>query len=506
MAYNRQQLLTDMNQYEDEVLYKLHVIANSILNPNLNQLTSADFSSMVDMVFSTGGLADTYFPAWTDKSKSDFGRFLVELFALFSDKDFFYINHYSKEAFGTTAELYRSLVHKSRSNGFTPPSNLAAVTVIDVTFAPSAGENVDRGAIVFGLAGVDGFEFSNDAFTIPANGSPQVISVTFRHGIIKQAVGNFNYKSIVIDDEGVCDSTVELVVDGDNSWTETGTFANGISTTKHFMVFYNEEAKAEIVFAKGGFGVYPAVNTPYSLTYRKGGGLIGNIAAGLLDQIVTDDTVTGVTSFVQGLPASGGANCLSLEQLRQRYIGFQRNLNRAVTDEDIETIAKELQWVHNAKSESIANYSFLYIVPVGTHIPTAPQITEVENYFLSPMPKLGMGRALLVGAAGFITVTLDIKVYILSGFSNSAAQTVTERVVQDYLDPNRYGKFGGGVVRSYLASLIIQSVQGCQNVDFDQCEDDANPTFPVVNDVFVNNSQLVDYSNSTITITVIGGQ
>jgi hypothetical protein len=224
MAYNRQQLLQDFNQYSDEELFKLHTIAKSILNPNLNQLVAVDFASMIDMVFTTGGLADTYFPTWTDRTKSDFGRFLVEIFCLLSDKDFYYINHYSKEAFGPTAELYRSLVHKAISNGFKPPANIAASTTIAVTVGPtSVVEAVPAGAVVFGMPGTDTLNFSNEPFSIPISGTPQVINVVFKHGIIKSLTGNFNGRSMTILDKSVVESSVKLNLNGDTNWSEDTT-------------------------------------------------------------------------------------------------------------------------------------------------------------------------------------------------------------------------------------------------------------------------------------------
>ena len=89
--------LNEFNRFDDETLKKLITIGDSILSPMNTELTSVDFASMIDEVFKENGLADRYFPEWKDRSKSDFGRFLVELFALFSDKDFFYINHFQEK-------------------------------------------------------------------------------------------------------------------------------------------------------------------------------------------------------------------------------------------------------------------------------------------------------------------------------------------------------------------------------------------------------------------------
>jgi hypothetical protein len=500
----RAQLLQEFNNFTDDELAKLINIGNSILNPNLNQLTAADFASMISLVFDPGGLADQFYPTWTDRSPSDFGRFLVELYCLISDKDFFYINHYHKEAFGTTAEIYRSLVHKSTSNGFKPPSNVPSTMNVPVVFNPSAGETVVKGTIVIGLAGTDLFNFCNDTFTIPASGVSQTISVPFLNCTVKTLSGNFNGRNIVITDNSVCDSSVLLNLNGDTSWVEVTTFANGNPGSKIFMVFYNELGQAQLIFPNPLFGVFPVLNTPYTLTYAVGGGSAGNIAANLLNRIVQDDSVTGVISFTQPNAAISGTDLLALEVLRQRYIGFQRTLNRAVTNEDVATIAMELAWVKNAKSINISNLSFLFIAPVGSQTLTPLQITEASDYFLVPTSKLGMGRSLLISDPNYVAVEITAVVYILNGFSNSGATVVANSTAQDYLNPQNFGQFGAGVNRSYLASLIIQNVDGAQNVDFTVCRvlGSGNP----VGDVLVQNTQLIDWTNSVINITVVGGQ
>ena len=146
-----QVLATLEDRFTEGQLEKLLTIGESILSPMDGELTSVDFAAMVDSVFKADGLADTYFPQWTDRSSSDMGRLLVEIFAIFSDKDFFYINNFSREAFVGTANLYSSLRARALNQGFNPSANVAATGNISMVFSSGEAQTVSRGDIVLGV-------------------------------------------------------------------------------------------------------------------------------------------------------------------------------------------------------------------------------------------------------------------------------------------------------------------------------------------------------------------
>lgn len=129
-----QSLLNEFNRFDDETLEKLIVIADSILSPLDTELTSVDYASMLKEVFKPNGLADRYYREWTDRSKSDFGRFLVELFALFSDKNMFYINHFSREGFVGLQNFIIQYFIKHCIK-FNPPSNVASEGDVELIFS-----------------------------------------------------------------------------------------------------------------------------------------------------------------------------------------------------------------------------------------------------------------------------------------------------------------------------------------------------------------------------------
>ena len=82
-ANTKEQLLAYFKTLDVATLERLQKYSKLLIIPDEDLLVNATMSQMVEKAHS---LADTLFPEWTDRSKSDFGEFLVELFALFSEK------------------------------------------------------------------------------------------------------------------------------------------------------------------------------------------------------------------------------------------------------------------------------------------------------------------------------------------------------------------------------------------------------------------------------------
>ena len=84
-----------------------------------------------------------------------------------------------------------------------------------------------------------------------------------------------------------------------------------------------------------GSGRRPDAGTAFTATYRVGNGSRGNIGADALVHIVAAPGVAGAIASVRNpLPAVGGAEPESLEDVRQRAPSAFRTQERAVTPAD----------------------------------------------------------------------------------------------------------------------------------------------------------------------------
>lgn len=500
----RQQLLTEISSLSTDKLKKLATIGSSILTPMDTELTSVDFATMIDQVFKSGGLADLYFPTWTDKSSSDFGRFLVELFAMFSDKDMFYINHYSKEAFLGVAEEYRSVFHKALNQGFNPPSNVSATGDIELTFTSGSAEVIPRGSIVIGVAEFPDLVYSNLAFTLPLSSIETGVTAPFIHGKLRTDTGEFDGYSILIDTKNIVDGSIELFIDG-SSWYQVNNFLGGNESTQHFMVVFNNNGKAEILFASGGLGSIPEVGSNFLVKYLVGGGYIGDIQEGVLNLIVKSETIRVLLGFSQ-FEMAGGNDRLPLERLRSTVIGKQRHQNRVVTPEDVQYFCEELSFIRKVHAETFGNFVYIFALPIGGGELSPSQITAIKQKINSPNQddkKLMMGFNLKVSSAVFTPLKISANIYLLPSTIRSSAYIKADQILKEILDPLKEGDFGDGFNRSTISAKLLQRISGSTNVIFTELHRLGTPMAP--NDINFIGREMVDLENSVITINLIGG-
>lgn len=499
----RATLLSQLNLFDTPTLEKLVTIGNSILSPMNSELTSVDFSAMVNQVLKPGGLADRYFPEWTDRSASDFGRFLVEIFALYSDKDFFYINHYSREGFIGVAELYRSIYHRALHQGFKPTSNVSATGDVQLIFSSGVDEFVPRGSIVLGVQEFPDLVYTNEEFTIPASSIDQEITTTFVHGTLQRQQQFFDGFSIMIDTPRVVSKSIKLTIDGE-VWTEVDSFINGVSSTKHFIVVYDESGRAEILFATGGMGAIPTENIICDIEFLTGGGYGGDILANTINRVSVSQTTRNLTSYTQ-YEIKGGNDLMPLEKLRQVVIGKARHQNRAVTPEDVRYLCSELSFVKKVSSDCILNYLYVYIMPTagGNISPSQKNLVEekLEDMLL-------MGYNVTVTSPIYVPVVLEVDLYLLPKTIKNGAYVVAQQTINEYLDPMKNGEFGQGVNRSQLSLLLLQRVTGLQNVVYKKLYRGGLSSIPgmdLVSDVVFDEQEMVNMGTTSIVINMHGG-
>jgi hypothetical protein len=126
--------------------------------------------------------------------------------------------------------------------------------------------------------------------------------------------------------------------DIEGSWIPRRDLLNSNPSDKAFVTEVEADGSAYLRFGDGQLGLRPAAETKFLSTYRVGNGPAGNIGANTLAHIVTNEAIkeNGVTNF---LPAQGGLNAETIEEVRQRAPSAFRKKERAVTPPDYEEIA-----------------------------------------------------------------------------------------------------------------------------------------------------------------------
>ena len=101
---------------------------------------------------------------------------------------------------------------------------------------------------------------------------------------------------------------------------------------RNFVVETESDGRAFLRFGDDQHGMRPKPGTAFTADYRVGNGPSGNVGAGALYHIVSPDS--GITSVRNPMPAQGGTDPESMEDVRQRAPSAFRTQERAVTEAD----------------------------------------------------------------------------------------------------------------------------------------------------------------------------
>lgn len=135
--------------------------------------------------------------------------------------------------------------------------------------------------------------------------------------------------------------------DGQDEWELKRDLLKSDRLTKAFMIEMDNAGAAFVRFGDGQYGEKPSAQESFHATYRVGGGTQGNVGAGSLTHIVSDD-LKGVEKVWNPLPAWGGTPAESMESIRQSAPFAFRKKERAVTEEDYAEIARRFYDVRRA--------------------------------------------------------------------------------------------------------------------------------------------------------------
>ena len=132
------------------------------------------------------------------------------------------------------------------------------------------------------------------------------------------------------------------------TWLPKRDLLNSNATDPHFVVEIESDGSTYLRFGDGQLGLVPAACTSFTATYRVGNGTKGNVGADALYHIVSrDDRIEAINNPV---PAAGGVDAETIEDIRQKASGSFTMQERGVTPEDYKDIAKRYHEVRQANA------------------------------------------------------------------------------------------------------------------------------------------------------------
>ena len=188
-------------------------------------------------------------------------------------------------------------------------------------------------------------------------------------GITQTQVGTFgsdaNRQVITITNGPVIEGSIGVSSTESGTGASNGTYYNEISNlfvasggnTPVFEKKYNQDMTATLFFGDGVRGRMPSPGANYTVTYRTGGGVNGDIARGSLNAPVTVlNGVDNITSNIENTTkGSGGTAAESVAHAKRYAPYFFRTQYRAVTGEDYNALANSFVGVAGKTAKAMAS-------------------------------------------------------------------------------------------------------------------------------------------------------
>lgn len=381
---------------------------------------------------------------WSGDDPSDFGIALIEAFAYMGDILNYYIDRVANEGYLPTATRRESIINLAALYGYTPSGYTAANTVLTFTNSSSEAIVIPAGTQVSGEVVKDDLSFeviftTTEDATIPAatNGASGYVEVQAKHGeaistrdenlangpfdiageLLGVSDGAANQTYQLYENQVVDGSIVVYVQNGDifEPWTQVIHLSDFGPTEAVYSVTIDADNFVYINFGDGVSGAIPNVGAVIKAQYNVGGGVIGNISAKVINDVlmvpgIGSEELNQIMAYVavsNEVVGSGGTDPETNESIRINAPKLLTALNRAVTLADYKNLALAVNEVGkaNATAES-AKSVVLYVAPKRS-FGTAEEFPGFNTANTTVQPDL---TAIISDVAGFMEDKIQIGV------------------------------------------------------------------------------------------------
>lgn len=407
-------------------------------------------------------LAEQRVPEWTDRSPSDLGMLLVDLFAYVGDIALYYQDRIASELFPGTATERASVVDLLRLIGYELAPAAPALADLTLTFAApdGAGPVVVRHGAEFASRATGGatvpFTYLGPDLEL-ALGSDQVVredelahyvglpveqSRVVAPVVIGSSTGEPN-QTFRLPHGHVVVGSVRVEVDEGAGWVvwdrresllfdiaPDGRAVFSHPEARHYQLLVDAGGAANVVF---GAGRRPPVGVDnVRAGYRVCDGAAGNVAAGAIDAALAGSDPAPV-AVVNPAAAAGGSDAERSEHAARYAPLVFRSTKRAVTASDYEALAHSTGAVAKVKARSVAwNQVDLYVAPAGAVFAPVPEAlrNRLLGYFEDKRMAGTMVRVLDARGVG---VDITVALLVDERFGTDAVASRVETAVAGLL-------------------------------------------------------------------------
>lgn len=458
-------------------------MANITNNTDIDYVMK-DFSSTVDAIINFANV--NYGPGtsanrlWTNFNADSFSRNWLEIVAFVSDVFFFYFDNQATQSYLQTATVLSAVKDIAKQFGFTPASATSASGVATVT-TTGAG-TIPRGFTFEATNGAKFFVTTNTV--IPSAGTYNIpvlqgtiVTEQFTSEGLQNEEFNLTGPNVIMDSDNLnpLDITPQINVNG-NSYSLVsslirfnGTDLPPVSDSLGELiggggrVFTLDERPNSTPFVRFGDGIFGRKLNAAELvtvTYRTGGGSIGNIPEQTLTKVVSNSSI--VSSVTNNADFSGGADEQSIEQLRELIPASLRTLDRAVAEQDYsDLLVAKFSEVFAASTEANTDQPGIdlniYVVPQGVGISKISDNILLRNKLSNYIDRRKMVtiQFQILDAFG-VDVLISLEVFISDTASKSTVAAAIRTAIQNFFSLTVGGPGGSGV--GFAETILLKDI------------------------------------------------
>ena len=273
---------------------------------------------------------------------------------------------------------------------------------------------------------------------------------------------------------------VATLKESGDDWTARRDLLDSDRFARHFVVEMDEERTAWIRFGDDVLGRQPPDGAVLKATYRVGNGSAGNIGINAIEHVVSDSAdVTGVHN---PLPAQGGIDPESMEEVRLDAPYAFRTQERAVTAEDYAAVAGQHPEVQKAQATRRWTGSWHTMFLTVDRVEGRDVSPTFEAELRAFMERFRMaGHDLEIDAPRFVPLDIAMTVCVEPGhFASDVLEALLEAFCNHDLPDGRRGffhpdnfTFGQPV---YLSAVIARAMEvpGVRWISFEETPEETN--------------------------------
>ena len=330
-----------------------------ITTPNIFNLnyTNQDFWSMKSRLIDY--IQQKFSTEFSDFVESSLAIMLIENWAFLADTLSFKMDQIANEIFIDTVTELDNAFRLAKLVGFQPQAPIAAASMwtatinnivnTDVIIPAPFPITVNSGgtAITIELfpADAENNPIFNQDIIIPAGNAANasVIGLEGKTNTLTVNGSGAIAQTITLTSNPVIFDSVQVVVDG-VLWQKVDYFTDS-QPRREYRVEFDSTYTAYVIFGNNRAGLIPSNGSIITVTYRTGGGQVGNIISGSV-QTQTSIPVPGLNyvisvAFRNYTQGQFGYDGDTIDDIRRKLPAWTRSQNRAVTGLDYKTLADQ---------------------------------------------------------------------------------------------------------------------------------------------------------------------